>query len=84
MSNYFIIDALSFNIVVVIPIATHDTGIIDFLQYYTAKKMGETVIKKMSSNEDISCVDPETYGNRFCKFISSLLEKEAVDEVASA
>ncbi|KAL3777547.1 hypothetical protein ACHAW5_010805 [Stephanodiscus triporus] len=51
-------------------------GIIDFLQYYNAKKMGETVIKKMSSSEDISCVDPETYGNRFFKFISSLIEKE--------
>jgi hypothetical protein len=57
-------------------IAAHDTGIIDFLQYYNAKKMGETVIKKMSSNEDISCVDPETYGNRFVKFVSSLIEKE--------
>ena len=55
---------------------THDTGVIDFLQYYNAKKMGETVIKKMSSNEDISCVDPETYGNRFVKFVSSLIEKE--------
>ncbi|KAL3809575.1 hypothetical protein ACHAXA_005791 [Cyclostephanos tholiformis] len=55
-------------------------GIIDFLQYYNAKKMGETVIKKMSSSEDISCVDPETYGNRFCKFISSLLENEAGDD----
>jgi hypothetical protein len=67
---------LSLRAVVNIPIATHDTGIIDFLQYYNAKKMGETVIKKMSSNEDISCVDPETYGNRFVKFVSSLIEKE--------
>ncbi len=80
MSKQFIISALSFNVIVNIPNTTHYTGIIDFLQYYNAKKMGDTVIKKMSSSEDISCVDPETYGNRFCKFISSLLENEAGDD----
>jgi 1-phosphatidylinositol-4-phosphate 5-kinase len=52
-------------------------GIIDFLQYYNAMKKGETVVKKAQghSGEDISCVDPETYGNRFVKFISNLIEK---------
>ena len=52
-------------------------GIIDFLQYYNAMKKGETVVRKAQghSGEDISCVDPETYGNRFVKFISNLIEK---------
>jgi hypothetical protein len=49
----------------------HAAGIIDILQYYDARKLGETVIKKATGNsgEDISCVDPETYGKRFVKFM---------------
>lgn len=56
----------------------HATGIIDILQYYNAQKLGETVIRKATGNsgEDISCVDPETYGMRFINFISNLIEKE--------
>eukprot|EP00581_Thalassiosira_minuscula_P008899 CAMPEP_0183707060 /NCGR_PEP_ID=MMETSP0737-20130205/3735_1 /TAXON_ID=385413 /ORGANISM="Thalassiosira miniscula, Strain CCMP1093" /LENGTH=907 /DNA_ID=CAMNT_0025934635 /DNA_START=147 /DNA_END=2870 /DNA_ORIENTATION=- len=52
-------------------------GIIDILQYYNARKMGETVIRKAAGNsgQDISCVDPETYGKRFVKFISKLVEE---------
>eukprot|EP00571_Detonula_confervacea_P015135 CAMPEP_0172308002 /NCGR_PEP_ID=MMETSP1058-20130122/8732_1 /TAXON_ID=83371 /ORGANISM="Detonula confervacea, Strain CCMP 353" /LENGTH=921 /DNA_ID=CAMNT_0013020331 /DNA_START=165 /DNA_END=2930 /DNA_ORIENTATION=- len=52
-------------------------GIIDILQYYNARKMGETVIRKAAGNsgQDISCVDPETYGKRFVKFISNLVEE---------
>merc|ERR1712087_565464 len=53
-------------------------GIIDILQYYNARKMGETVIRKAAGNsgQDISCVDPETYGKRFVKFISNLVEEQ--------
>ena len=52
-------------------------GIIDILQYYNARKIGETVIRKAAGNSglDISCVDPETYGKRFVKFISNLIEE---------
>jgi 1-phosphatidylinositol-4-phosphate 5-kinase len=54
---------------------TYYCGIIDILQYYNARKMGETVIKKAAGHADnISCVDPETYGKRFVKFISDLVE----------
>ena len=51
-------------------------GIIDILQYYNARKMGETVIKKAAGGDadNISCVDPETYGKRFIKFIGDLVE----------
>ena len=53
-------------------------GIIDILQYYSARKMGETVMRRAAGNGamDISCVDPETYGKRFVKFVSSLIEEE--------
>ena len=55
---------------------TYYCGIIDILQYYNARKMGETVIKKAAGGDadNISCVDPETYGKRFVKFISDLVE----------
>ena len=55
---------------------TYYCGIIDILQYYNARKMGETVIKKAAGEDadNISCVDPETYGKRFFKFISDLVE----------
>eukprot|EP00543_Licmophora_paradoxa_P007450 CAMPEP_0202450322 /NCGR_PEP_ID=MMETSP1360-20130828/8943_1 /ASSEMBLY_ACC=CAM_ASM_000848 /TAXON_ID=515479 /ORGANISM="Licmophora paradoxa, Strain CCMP2313" /LENGTH=244 /DNA_ID=CAMNT_0049068537 /DNA_START=16 /DNA_END=750 /DNA_ORIENTATION=+ len=51
-------------------------GIIDILQPYNTRKWGETVVKKAQGNseEEISCVDPETYGNRFIKFLSNLME----------
>lgn len=32
-----------------------------------------------NSGEDISCVDPETYGKRFVKFISNLVESDEED-----
>eukprot|EP00804_Cyclotella_cryptica_P005594 CCRYP_003084-RB/>CCRYP_003084-RB protein AED:0.04 eAED:0.04 QI:779/1/1/1/1/1/4/244/547 len=52
-------------------------GIIDILQYYNARKIGETVIRQAAGNssQDISCVDPESYGKRFVKFISNLVEE---------
>ncbi|KAL7536005.1 hypothetical protein ACHAWF_005339 [Thalassiosira exigua] len=52
-------------------------GVIDILQYYNARKLGETVIRKAAGNsgQDISCVDPETYGKRFVRFISNLVEE---------
>lgn len=55
---------------------TYYCGIIDILQYYNARKMGETVIKKAAGGDadNISCVDPETYGKRFVKFIGDLVE----------
>lgn len=55
---------------------TYYCGIIDILQYYNARKMGETVIKKAAGGDadNISCVDPETYGKRFIKFIGDLVE----------
>ena len=51
-------------------------GVIDILQYYNARKVGETVMRKAvgNSGQDISCVDPETYGKRFVKFIGDLAE----------
>jgi len=51
-------------------------GVIDILQHYNARKWGETVVRKAAGNaaSEISCVDPETYANRFVKFISTLLE----------
>lgn len=53
-------------------------GVIDILQYYNARKMGETVMRRAAGNGamDISCVDPETYGKRFVRFVSSLIEEE--------
>ena len=55
---------------------TYYCGIIDILQYYSARKMGETVMKKAAGGnaDSISCVDPETYGKRFVKFIGDLVE----------
>ena len=56
---------------------TYYCGIIDILQYYNTRKMGETVIKKAAGGDtdNIRCVDPETYyGKRFVKFISDLME----------
>mmetsp|Transcript_19412 Transcript_19412/g.40624 ORF Transcript_19412/g.40624 Transcript_19412/m.40624 type:complete len:1206 (+) Transcript_19412:181-3798(+) len=52
-------------------------GIIDILQYYNARKIGETVMKKAAGNSgsDISCVDPESYGKRFVKFIANLVDE---------
>ena len=57
------------------------TGVIDILQYYNVRKVGETVMRKAvgNSGEDISCVDPETYGKRFVKFISNLVESDEED-----
>ena len=51
-------------------------GIIDILQPYNTLKWGETVVKKVQGNseQEISCVDPETYGNRFIKFVSHLMK----------
>jgi len=56
---------------------TRKTGIIDILQYYNARKIGETVMKKAAGNSgsDISCVDPESYGKRFVKFIANLVDE---------
>jgi len=56
--------------------SVHFCGIIDILQSYTARKWGETVVKKAAGNEasTISCVDPETYAKRFLKFMSDLME----------
>jgi 1-phosphatidylinositol-4-phosphate 5-kinase len=53
------------------------SGIIDILQYYNARKIGETVMKQAAGNssQDISCVDPESYGKRFVKFISNLADE---------
>ncbi|EED88647.1 phosphatidylinositol-4-phosphate 5-kinase (PIP5K)-like protein, partial [Thalassiosira pseudonana CCMP1335] len=50
-------------------------GVIDILQYYNARKIGETVMRQATGNatQDISCVDPESYGRRFVKFISNLV-----------
>jgi 1-phosphatidylinositol-4-phosphate 5-kinase len=50
-------------------------GIIDILQPYNTLKWGETVVKKVQGNaeHEISCVDPETYSNRFLKFLTKIL-----------
>lgn len=51
-------------------------GIIDILQYYNARKWGETIMRRAAGNQEsqISCVDPKTYALRFVDFISTLLE----------
>jgi len=51
-------------------------GIIDILQPYTTRKMAETVMRKAQGNseQEISCVHPETYANRFMSFMSNLME----------
>jgi len=51
-------------------------GVIDILQVYNTRKWGETVVRKVTGNseQEISCVDPETYANRFVKFLSNLTD----------
>lgn len=52
-------------------------GIIDFLQDYTKKKKLETIyLRRRFKKKDpncFSCVDPQTYGDRFYKFLATNL-----------
>eukprot|EP01105_Mastigella_eilhardi_P009477 TRINITY_DN2236_c0_g1_i2.p1 TRINITY_DN2236_c0_g1~~TRINITY_DN2236_c0_g1_i2.p1 ORF type:complete len:209 (+),score=30.71 TRINITY_DN2236_c0_g1_i2:149-775(+) len=47
-------------------------GIIDILQEYNARKKVEHSLKALTSREEISCVDPDTYRSRFVNFISTI------------
>lgn len=51
-------------------------GIIDILQFYNARKWGETIMKKAvgNSENEISCVSPEVYAERFVHFMESIIE----------
>lgn len=51
-------------------------GIIDILQFYNARKWGETIMKKAAGNSEdkISCVNPEAYAERFVAFMESIIE----------
>jgi 1-phosphatidylinositol-4-phosphate 5-kinase len=58
------------------------SGIIDMLQHYNAQKTAETLMRMASGNslQEISCVDPETYANRFVAFLSTLMVETDNDE----
>lgn len=51
-------------------------GIIDILQFYNARKWGETIMRKAvgNSEKEISCVNPEAYADRFVNFMNSIIE----------
>lgn len=51
-------------------------AVVDYLQNYDFMKLMETQLKSFfkENPEEISCVDPEYYQQRFLKFILSLLE----------
>lgn len=51
-------------------------GIIDILQLYNTRKWGETIIRKAVGNSEmeISCVDPDSYADRFVNFMDSIIE----------
>ncbi|TNV73464.1 hypothetical protein FGO68_gene3536 [Halteria grandinella] len=55
------------------PLCYYRFGIIDFLQDYTKKKKLETVYLRRRFNKKdpncFSCVDPNTYGDRFYEFL---------------
>ncbi|KAL9100213.1 MAG: hypothetical protein Q9163_004378 [Psora crenata] len=61
-------------------------GIIDCLTHYGLVKRAEHIWKGMSNNKSqISPIPPESYGDRFVKFISGLImSKEEVERAASA
>ncbi|KAL9125684.1 MAG: hypothetical protein Q9217_005156 [Psora testacea] len=61
-------------------------GIIDCLTHYGLIKRAEHLWKGMSNNKSqISPIPPESYGDRFVKFISGLtMSKEEVERAASA
>jgi len=61
-------------------------GVIDILQPYNVRKWSETVFKQLQGNPHltISCVDPETYADRFIKFMSGLLEVEETETETEA
>jgi len=47
-------------------------GIIDILQQYTISKHSEHVLKSFTfDSHEISCVDPDTYAERFVHFIET-------------
>lgn len=50
-------------------------GVIDILQLYTARKWGETIMRKAIGNNEtqISCVHPEAYAKRFVEFMENLI-----------
>jgi 1-phosphatidylinositol-4-phosphate 5-kinase len=50
-------------------------GIIDILQHYGWRKRSETFFKSFRHNlAEISAVDPQSYCDRFCDFMTSLME----------
>lgn len=58
------------------------SGIIDMLQHYNMQKTAETWMLMAFGNsiQEISCVDPETYANRFVAFLSTLMVETDNDE----
>lgn len=56
----------------------YSLAIVDYLQNYDFLKLMETQLKSFFKEkpEEISCVDPEYYRNRFLKFIFSIVDSE--------
>jgi hypothetical protein len=57
-------------------------GIIDMLQHYNLQKNAETLMRMAAGNslQEISCVDPETYANRFVAFLVTIMVETDIDE----
>ena len=50
-------------------------GVIDILTHYTSRKKMEHLIKKsLHGSENISCIPPRPYADRFYNYISSIVE----------
>ncbi|BDA48811.1 probable phosphatidylinositol 4-phosphate 5-kinase 1 [Coccomyxa sp. Obi] len=48
-------------------------GIVDFLQHYNLRKRSEHAFKSiLMDRRQISCADPKSYADRFCKFMGEL------------
>jgi len=57
---------------------TYHIAIIDYLQQWNFDKKGESLLKrtlKGRPRDKISCVPPEPYQARFCRFIENIVIK---------
>ncbi len=48
-------------------------GIIDTLTPFGFRKTGEFIAKRIFQGDEISCVPPKKYKNRFLKFMSEII-----------
>jgi len=56
-------------------------GIIDILTQYNSRKKAEYVFKRITSGKGISAVPPNQYGQRFRKFITSIVDKPKIEDL---